>query len=159
VADGAGTVYINIEDKSEVVAVDAKTLAVKSRWPVAPAGTPTALAMDVKHRRLFTAGRNPQMFVVMDADTGKSIQSFPITSGVDAAAYDAETRLIFVSTREGMLHIFHEDSADKYSEVEAVKTEFGAKTLGLSTQIRNVRFSAILKCPPWMVRRSTFVNS
>ena len=138
VADGAGTVYINIEDKSEVVAVDAKTLAVKSRWPVAPAGTPTALAMDVKHRRLFTAGRNPQMFVVMDADTGKSIQSFPITSGVDAAAYDAETGLIFVSTREGMIHIFHEDSADKYSEVEAVKTEFGAKTLGLDTKTHNV---------------------
>src|SRR5208337_2373484 len=69
VADGAGTVYINLEDKSEVVAVDAKTLTIKSRWPVAPAGAPTALAMDGKHRRLFSAGRNPQMFVAMDADT------------------------------------------------------------------------------------------
>jgi YVTN family beta-propeller protein len=138
VADGAGTVYINLEDKSEVVAVDAKTLAIKSRWPVAPAGAPTALAMDVKHQRLFSAGRNPQMFVVMDAGTGKVIQSFPITSGVDAAAYDAETGLIFVSTREGMIHIFHQDSADKYGEVEAVKTEFGAKTLGLDTKTHNV---------------------
>lgn len=138
VADGAGTVYINLEDKSEVVAVDAKTLTIKSRWPVAPAGAPTALVMDGKHRRLFSAGRNPQMFVVMDADTGKVIQSFPITSGVDAAAYDAETGLIFVSTREGMIHIFHEDSPDKYSEVEAVKTEFGAKTMGLDSKTHNV---------------------
>jgi len=138
VADGAGTVYINLEDKSEVVAVDAKTLTIKSRWPVAPAGAPTALAMDGKHRRLFSAGRNPQMFVAMDADTGKVIQSFPITSGVDAAAYDAETGLIFVSTREGMIHIFHEDSPDKYSEVEAVKTEFGAKTMGLDSKTHTV---------------------
>jgi DNA-binding beta-propeller fold protein YncE len=138
VADGAGAVFINLEDKNEVVTVDAKTLTIKSRWPVAPAGAPTALAMDAKHRRLFTAGRNPQMFVVMDADTGKVIQSFPITSGVDAAAYDPETALIFVSTREGMIHIFHQDSADKYSEAEAVKTEFGAKTLGLDTKTHDV---------------------
>jgi DNA-binding beta-propeller fold protein YncE len=138
VADGAGAVFINLEDKNEVVTVDAKTLTIKSRWPVAPAGAPTALAMDAKHRRLFTAGRNPQMFVVMDADTGKVIQSFPITSGVDAAAYDPETALIFVSTREGMIHIFHQDSADKYREAEAVKTEFGAKTLGLDTKTHNV---------------------
>jgi outer membrane protein assembly factor BamB len=138
VADGKGTVYINLEDKSEVVAVDAKTLAIKSRWPVAPAGAPTALAMDVKHRRLFSAGRNPQMLVVMDADTGKVIQSFPITSGVDAAAYDEGTGLILVSTREGMIHIFHQDSAEKYSEVEAVKTEYGAKTMGLDSKTHNV---------------------
>jgi DNA-binding beta-propeller fold protein YncE len=138
VADGAGALFINLEDKNEVVTVDAKTLTIKSRWPVAPAGAPTALAMDAKHRRLFTAGRNPQMFVVMDADTGKVIQSFPITSGVDAAAYDPETALIFVSTREGMIHIFHQDSADKYSEADAVKTEFGAKTLGLDTKTHNV---------------------
>ena len=93
--------------------------------------------MDVKHRRLFTRAQ-PANVRVMDADTGKLIQSFPITSGVDAAAYDVETGLIFVSTREGMIHIFHEDSADKYSEVEAVKTEFGAKTLGLDTKTHNV---------------------
>jgi DNA-binding beta-propeller fold protein YncE len=137
-ADGAGTVYVNIEDKNEVVAIDSRTLKIKSRWPLAPAGTPTALAMDVKHRRLFTAGRGPQMLVVMDADNGKVIQSFPITSGADAAAYEPETGLIFVSTREGMIHIFHEDSPDKFIEVETVKTEFGAKTMGLDTKTHNV---------------------
>lgn len=137
-ADGAGTVYVNIEDKSEVVAIDSKTLKIKSRWPVAPAGAPTAMAMDIKHRRLFSAGRNPQNLVVMDADSGKVIQSFPITAGVDAAAYEPETGLLFASTREGMIHIFHEDSPDKFSEVETVKTEFGAKTMGLDTKTHNV---------------------
>jgi hypothetical protein len=90
------------------------------------------------HRRLFSAGRNPQMLVVMDADSGKVLQSFPISAGVDAAAYDPETGLIFASTREGMIHIFHEDSPDKFSEVEAVKTEYGAKTMGLDIKTHNV---------------------
>ncbi len=138
VADGKGMVYDNIEDTNEVVAIDSRALTVKSRWPVTPAGGPTAMAMDREHRRLFSAGRNPQMLVVMDADTGKVIQSFPITAGADAAAYEPETGLVFVSTREGMIHIFHEDSPDKFSVVESVKTEFGAKTIGLDTKTHNL---------------------
>lgn len=134
VADGKGTVYVNIEDKNELVAIDSKTLKIKSRWPVAPAGGPTALAIDREHQRLFSAGRNPQMLVVINADNGKVIQSFAISSGVDAAAYDPETGLIFASTREGMIHVFHEDSPDKFREVESVKTEYGAKTMGLDTK-------------------------
>ena len=138
VADGSGTVYVNLEDKNEVVAFDSRTLTIKSCWPVAPAGRPTALAMDIKHRRLFSAGRDPQILVMLDADSGKVIQSFPISAGVDAAAYEPETGLLFASTREGMVHIFHEDSPDKFSEVETVKTEFGAKTLGLDTKTHNL---------------------
>ena len=122
VADGKGTVFVNIEDKNELVSIDSHTLKVKSRWPLAPAGAPTALAIDLEHRRLFSAGRNPQKLVVLDADTGKVIQSFPISGGVDAVAFDPETALIFASTREGMIHVFHEDSPDKFSEVESVKT-------------------------------------
>src|SRR5262249_8608298 len=131
VADGRGTVYVNLEDKNELVAIDSNSLKIKSRWSLAPAGAPTALAMDVAHQRLFSAGRNPQMLVVLDAGSGKVLQSFPISAGVDAAAYDPETALLFVSTREGMVHVFHEDSPDKFSEGETVKTEFGAKTMGL----------------------------
>ncbi|HEY2168059.1 MAG TPA: YncE family protein [Candidatus Angelobacter sp.] len=138
VADGKGTVYVNIEDKDELVAIDSKSLKIKSRWPLAPAGAPTALAIDLAHRRLFSAGRKPQMLVVLDADSGKIIQSFPISGGVDAAAYDPETGLIFASTREGKIHVFHQDSPDKYSEVETVKTAFGAKTLGLDTRKHTV---------------------
>lgn len=134
VADGKGTVYINLEDKSEIVAVDSASLKIKSRWPVSPAGSPTALAMDVQHHRLFSAGRGPQMLVVLDSDTGKVLQSFPISAGVDAATYEPETGLIFASTREGMVHIFHEDAPDKFSEAETLKTEFGAKTMGLDSK-------------------------
>lgn len=141
VADGKGMVYNNIEDKNEVAAIDSKALTIKARWPVAPAGAPTAIAMDTQHRRLFSAGRDPQMFVVMDADSGKVIQSFPITGGADATSFDAETGLVFVSTRDGMIHIFHEDSPDKFSVVETVKTEFGAKTMGLDTKTHHLFLS------------------
>ncbi|HET9401452.1 MAG TPA: hypothetical protein VFO34_10905, partial [Candidatus Acidoferrales bacterium] len=98
----------------------------------------TALAIDREHRRLFSAGRNPQTLVVMDADSGKIIQSFPISAGTDAAAYDPATGMIFVSTREGNVHVFHEDSPDKYSEVDTVKTQVGAKTMGLDTKTHNL---------------------
>jgi len=138
VADGKGTIYINLEDKSEIVAVDSNSLKIKSRWPVAPAGGPTALAMDVAHHRLFSAGRDPQMLVVIDSESGKVLQSFAISGGVDAAAFELETGLIFASTREGMVHVFHEDSADKFSEAETIKTEIGAKTMGLDTKTHKI---------------------
>jgi DNA-binding beta-propeller fold protein YncE len=130
VADGRGTIYNNLEDKSEVIAIDSKTLAIKSHWPIAPAGAPAPLAIDRDHRRLFVAGREPQMLVVMNADDGKVIQSFPISAGADASVYDPKTGQVFVSTREGWIHIFHEDSPDKFSEVGKIKTELGAKTMG-----------------------------
>jgi DNA-binding beta-propeller fold protein YncE len=147
-ADGKGTVYINLEDKSELVAVDSNSLKVKSRWPVAPAGAPTALAMDVQHHRLFSAGRDPQMLVVLDSDSGKVLQSFPISAGVDAAAYDSESGLIFASTREGMVHVFHEDTPDKFSVVETIKTEIGAKTMGLDTKTHKLFLDTADFAPP-----------
>ncbi len=84
--------------------------------------------------RKLVPGEDPSMLVVMDADNGHIVQSFPISAGVDAAAYEPETGLLFTSTREGMIHIFHEDSPNKFSEVETVKTEFGAKTMGIDGQ-------------------------
>jgi DNA-binding beta-propeller fold protein YncE len=135
-ADGKGTVYDNIEDTNEVVALDSRTLKIKTRWPIAPAGTPTALAMDVKHRLLFIGGRN-KILAIMNADSGKVLQSFPITTGVDTIIYDADSGLLYASTREA-IHIFHEDTPEKFTEVEAVKTEFGAKTMGLDTRTHRI---------------------
>jgi hypothetical protein len=148
VADGKGTVYINLEDKSELVAVDSVSLKIKSHWPVAPAGGPTALAMDVQHHRLFSAGRDPQMLVVLDANNGKVVQSFAISGGVDATAYDPETGLIFASTRDGQVHIFHEDSPDKFSEAGTIKTEIGAKTMGLDAKTHNLFLDTADFAPP-----------
>ncbi len=134
VADGRGMIYDNLEDKSEVVAIDSETLKIKSRWPISPAGAPAPLAIDRDHRRLFVSGRDPQMLVVMNADNGKIIQSFPISAGADANVYDPKTGRILVSTREGWTHVFHEDSPDRYSEIGKIKTEFGAKTMDFDSK-------------------------
>jgi YVTN family beta-propeller protein len=139
VADGKGMIYDNLEDTNEVIAMDSRTLQIKARWPVAPAGQPVSMAMDREHRRLFIGGRNPKVFVVMDADSGKIIgQPFPIGDRVDSNVYDPDTGLVASATREGTIHIFHEDSPDKFSVVETVKTEFGAKTMGLDSKTHNL---------------------
>jgi YVTN family beta-propeller protein len=130
VADGKGMIYDNIEDKNEVVALDSRSLTIKARWPVAPAEEATAMDMDVEHRRLFIGGRN-KILAIMDADTGKVIQTFPIGAGVDTNIYEPATGLVFTAAREGTLHIFHEDSPDKFSVVQTVQTEFGARNMAL----------------------------
>jgi YVTN family beta-propeller protein len=138
VADGRGTIYDNNFDTNEVLAINSHTLAVKTRWPVAPAGSPTAMAMDREHRRLFVAGRDPQFLVVINADSGRVIQSFPISSGVDSAVFDPDTGLLFASTRDGLIHVFHEDSPDSFSVLEPVKTQYGAKTMALDPKTHNL---------------------
>jgi hypothetical protein len=138
VADGQGMIYNNLEDKSEVVAIDSRSLSVKSQWPIAPAGAPAPIAMDREHRRLFVSGREPAMMVVMNADDGKVIQSFPISSGADAEVFDAKTGIVFVSTREGWVHMFHEDSPDHFSEAGKIKTEFGAKTMAYDPATKRI---------------------
>jgi len=138
VADGHGMIYNNLEDKSEVAAIDSQNMVVKAHWPIAPAGAPAPIAMDREHRRLFVAGREPAMLVVMNADDGKVIQSFPISNGADADVYDPATGLIFVSTRDGWVHVFHQDSPDHYSEAGKVKTEFGAKTMAYDPATKRV---------------------
>jgi YVTN family beta-propeller protein len=134
-ADGNGMIYDTLQSSNEIVAIDTKEMVVKSRFPTAPMGAPTSITMDRKTRRLFVGGRNPKMLVMMDADTGKVIgEPFPIGDRVDANVFDPATNMVAAATREGTLHIFHEDSPSKLTEVETVKTQFGAKTMGLDAK-------------------------
>lgn len=139
VADGKGMIFDNLEDKNEVIAIDSRALKVVARWPVAPAGQPVAIAMDRQNRRLFIGARNPAVFVVMDADTGKIIgPSFPIGGRVDTAVFDPATSTAACSTGDGTIHVFHEDSPSKISLVQTVKTEYGAKTMALDPKTHNL---------------------
>jgi uncharacterized protein YjiK len=148
VVDGKGTLYDNNEAKNDIVVIDTRTLEIKSRWSTAPAGTVTALAADFKNNRLFSAGRKPQFAIMMDATNGKVLQSFPISAGVDAGVFEPDTGLVFFSTREGMVHIFHEDSPDKLSEVQTLKTEYGAKTMAVDPKTHNLFVSTSDFDPP-----------
>ena len=146
--DGRGMVYDNNQEKNEVLVIDARTNVVKARWPTAPEGQPVSMAIDQKTRRLFSSGRNPQIVSMIDADTGKVIQTFPISAGVDANAFEPATGLLFVSTREGMIHIYHEDSPDKLSEVETVKSEYGARTIQVDPKTHKLFLSTADFNPP-----------
>jgi DNA-binding beta-propeller fold protein YncE len=130
VSDALGEIFVNIENTSQLVALDPNKLGVKSRWPLAPCEEPTGLAIDRKHRRLFSGCSNKLMAIV-DADSGKVISTLPIGEGVDATAFDPETELAFASCGEGVLTVVHEDSADKFSVAETVPTERGARTMAL----------------------------
>lgn len=148
VTDGQGRVFANLEDKSAIVEFDSRKLAVKADWPIAPAEEPSGLAFDRKHRRLFSVGSNKLMAVV-NADTGKVVTTVPIGSGVDAAGFDPETGLIFSSNGDGTLTVVHEDSPDKYTVVENVKTQRGARTMALDSKTHRVYLvTAEFSLPP-----------
>ena len=133
-----GLVYLNSEEAGEVVVFDPKSLEVKKRFPIGVAKTPTGLAYDAKTNRLFIGCRNEPKMVVMDAASGKVINSFPIGKGVDYAGFDPGTGLIFFSCGDGTLSIFHEKSADVYEDAGAVKTQPSAKTMAFDPKTKKI---------------------
>ncbi|MFL5350693.1 MAG: YncE family protein [Hyalangium sp.] len=137
VTDGQGQVFVNLEDKAELLALDPKKLAITHRWPLAPCEEPTGLALDAAHRRLF-AGCSNKLMAVVDANTGKLITTLPIGAGVDGTAFDADRQLAFSSNGEGTLTVIHEDSPEKFSVVATVKTEPGARTLALDPKSHHI---------------------
>ena len=137
VSDGKGNLYVNLEDKNETLHIDVNAMKVQDRWPLAPCATPTSLAMDVQNRRLFVGCRSHH-FAVLNADNGKVVFTAPIGERVDAGAFDAKTRLAFLSTGDGKVFVFHQDSPDQYSLSQEISTLKGAKTMGYDPKTRNV---------------------
>jgi DNA-binding beta-propeller fold protein YncE len=137
VSNGAGEVFVNLEDKSELLSLDPQGLKVKSTWSLAPCEEPSGLAMDVKNRRLF-AGCGNQMMAVVNADTGKIVTTLPIGEGVDANRFDPGTGLAFASCGEGVLTVMSEDSPDKFSVAQTVATERGARTMELDPKTHQI---------------------
>jgi DNA-binding beta-propeller fold protein YncE len=135
---GDGLIYVNIEDTAEVIAFDPKSLEVKQRFPIGVAKVPTGLAYDARTNRLFIGCRNQPKMVVMDARTGKVIDSFPIGAGVDFAGFDPDAHLIFFSCSDGTLSIYREKSADVYEDAGAVKTQPSARTMAFDPKTKKI---------------------
>jgi YVTN family beta-propeller protein len=139
-ADGAGHVFDNLEDQSQVLKIDSRNLKIEQRWPTAPCQSPSSMAIDRPNHRLFIGCRSKVM-AVMNADTGQIITTLPIGDHVDATAFDPETQLIFNSNGEGTITVVHQDSSDKYSVVETVKTAPRAKTMALDSKTHRLFLS------------------
>src|SRR5713101_1747753 len=149
VADDKGGLFVNLEDKSEVVSIDPKKLTVLNHWPLAPCEEPSGLAIDKKHHRLF-AGCGNKVMAVVNADTGKVITTLPIGDGVDATGFDPGTGFAFSSNGggDGSLTVVHEDSPDQYSVVQNLTTQKGARTMALDAKTHTVYTVTVEYGPP-----------
>ncbi|MBS1687495.1 MAG: YncE family protein [Bacteroidetes bacterium] len=133
VSDDIGNVYVNIEDKNEIVKVNASSYAVEARWPLMKGKSPTGLAIDAKTKRLF-AGCDNKLLVVMDATNGNIVTTLPIGDECDGVAFDAQRKYIYAANGEGTLTIIREAAANKYQLLENLSTKEGARTLTVDTK-------------------------
>lgn len=147
VADLAGKVFVNIEDKSEIVELDAKALKIEARWPLAPCTEPSGLAIDRAHHRLL-AGCSNKLAAVVDSDHGKVVTTVPIGDGVDANAFDAGTGLGFASNGDGTLTVIREESPDSWKVLETIATRRGARTMALDEKTHAIFLSTASFGPP-----------
>jgi DNA-binding beta-propeller fold protein YncE len=135
--DNRGNVFVNLEDKNLVLRIDSRGLKVEDRWPLAPCEHPSSMAIDRADHRLFIGCRSHVMAVV-NAETGKVITTLPIGDHVDASAFDPATGLIFNSTGEGTVDVFHQDSPNEYSLVARIPTHPGSKTMALDSRTHQI---------------------
>jgi DNA-binding beta-propeller fold protein YncE len=144
--DGRGDVFDNIEDRGLVIKIDAGKPAIVAQWPLPAGSEPSALAMDVVNHRLFAGCHDKKLFV-LNSDTGTVLATLPIGEGVDAAVYDPAGKHVFVSCGDGTLTVIRQDSPDKYSVEEQVKTEKGARTMAFDSSTQTA-FLPIAKFGP-----------
>ncbi len=130
VADGTGRVFVNVEDRAEVVAFDARTMKEERRWSLAPCEEPTGLALDAARGRLFSGCGNRMLAVVNVAD-GALLATVPTGQGTDGVAFDPGTGTVFVSNGEGTLSLVREERPGSFVLVGNVPTERGARTVAL----------------------------
>ena len=129
-SDGAGKIYVNNAEKSEIDVIDASTYKIVNTWPIAPGKSASGLAIDRKTMRLF-AGCDNKLLIVMDAKNGKVITSVPIGDECDAVGFDKELNTVYSSNGEGTLTIIKESPSGKFSVAQNLKTKKGARTLAV----------------------------
>jgi DNA-binding beta-propeller fold protein YncE len=132
-----GIVYVNIEDKSEVVAFDPRMLTVLKRWSIAPGEEPSGLALDNQTHRLFSVCGNKLMMVI-DAISGKVITSLPIGDGCDGAAFDPQFKRVYASNGEGTLTVVQIINESSFKVLETVPTQRGARTIALDKSTHHI---------------------
>ncbi|MEP6897798.1 MAG: YncE family protein, partial [Rhodanobacter sp.] len=142
VSDGAGHIFVNIEDKSEVVRIDSRSNKVLDSWSLAPCESPSGLAMDRRHQRLFSVCDNRKM-AVLDADSGHLVAMLPIGDGPDAVTFDDTRSMIYSSNGEsGTITAVHQTDPDHYTVTATVPTQVSARTLTLDPRTGRLYLSA-----------------
>jgi len=147
-ADGAGHVFVNIEDKNELTEIDSGKLTVVRTWSLAPCEEPSGLAIDREHHRLFSVCQNQKM-VISDTDSGKVIAAVEIGRGPDGAAFDPEKQLAFSANgADGTLTVVREVSPTEFNVVATVPTARGARTITLDEKTHLIYLPTAKFGPP-----------
>ena len=147
--DGHGHVFVNIEDKGTVAAIDAKRMKVTSEWSMAPCEAPTGLSMDRKKGRLFAGCSGSKVMAVMDAKNGKPLASVPIGAGCDGTEFDPEAGLAFAANgRDGTVTVVGETAPGKFEAVETVTTQVSGRTIALDEKTHQLFIPAAKLQPP-----------
>lgn len=133
-SDEKGTVFVNIEDSSELVAFDPQKLTVKARWKLIDCEAPTGLAIDRKNRRLFAGCSGNKKMAVVDADSGNPVASLAIGERCDATKFDADLGLAFASAGDGTITVIREDGGDRFRVAQTVTTRKGARTMEVESK-------------------------
>jgi WD40 repeat protein len=129
-SDDAGHIFLNMQDLHTMLKLDSQSLKVVATWPMAPCEQPSSMDIDREHHRVFVGCRSGVMAVV-DTESGKVVDSHAIGKGVDATEFDPDRKLVYFSSGDGTMTVFHEDSPNKYTLVESVKTQTGARTMAV----------------------------
>ena len=138
VNDGAGQIFVNIQSvPGRMAVIDTQSLGLKASWPLVGCDSPTGLAIDRAHHRLFSVC-DGKVMVVTDAQSGKQVASVPIGVRPDAAVYDARRALVYSSNGDGTLNVIHQDTPDHYTVIQTLATERGARTMALDQDTGNV---------------------
>src|SRR5262245_18413911 len=135
--DAKGNVFINLVQKNVVLQIDSRKMTAGQTWPVAPCVGPRTMAVDQSNGRLFVGCANRRM-VVMDSSNGRVITSVPIGAGPDDSAYDPETGLVYISNGDGTISIIRQETPDRYSVAETVKTAPGARNMALDLKSKKL---------------------
>jgi YVTN family beta-propeller protein len=146
VSDGAGHVFVNVEDTAELVVIDQRANEVQARWPLDPCTNPTGLALDVLHRRLFSVCDNHKM-AILDAQSGRRVAIMPIGGAPDGVEYDPGLGLVFSSNGDGTLTLIHEDDPEHFTVAANVPTQDRARTLALDSASHRIYLVSALFGP------------
>ena len=140
-SDDAGHIFLNMQDLNIMLKLDSQALKVMETWPMAPCEQPSSMDIDRAHQRVFVGCRSGVMAVI-DGNNGRIVTTQPIGRGVDASEFDPDRALVYFSSGDGTMSVFHEDTPDKYTLVESVKTQPGARTMAIDRKTGRAFLSA-----------------
>jgi YVTN family beta-propeller protein len=136
VTDGKGKVFVNNEDNSTIYVINAITLVVEQKWPIAPGEGPSGLAIDVANHRLFSV--TDKLMVIVDSQNGKVVATVPIGDGVDGVMFDPGTKRAYSSNGEGTVTVIEEVNNNSFKVVETIPTQRGARTIGINKKTHRI---------------------